>query len=414
MIRFGLFMLGAVFLVGSTSVQAQTDGDVAGDPGPSTANWLFASTFDCFQDGCQYENAVLRYEATTGAFLGVHIANIEGPTGIAVHPSRGTLLVASRSTNTVKEFNIRTGVQIRNFVTPNLGGLNLPQAILFRPNGNLLVTSSQSANNLSAVNGIIEYDGDDGSLVSVFIDGGFYGQNCGDEVCLFGPSAMVYGPNGNLYVASTSNDLVIEYNGSTGAYVGSFDSTKLKYPTSIAIRPTGTTRAGNLLVTSRYRDPAIANDKDKILEFDKTTRNLITTGSTFVTNLNKPGPMMWHSTGYLIVDDRSLTELAPTFADRLAKYNRDTGAFLGNYTAANDARLHQVTGLLAATVTLGSADDDYDNDDDVDLRDFAHFQHCYQLNGVGSCNTPFDDDLNGTINLADASTFTLQMSGPLP
>lgn len=418
MLRFTRSLTICLTLAGtmslSQSVRAQESDVVAGDPLPgNTADWLLVSTFDCFVDGCQYENAVLRYEPTTGAFLGVHIANISGPSGIAVHPVRGTLLVASRSTNRVKEYNARNGVFLRDFIIAGAEGLNLPQGLLFRANGNLLVTSSQSASNLNGFNGILEFNGTTGAFVSEFVNGGFLGTSCGSTECLFGPNSMVYGPNGNIYVTSGSNDMVIEYN-SNGGYVGKFSSSQLDFPVGIAIRPNSVPRAGNILVTSRYKNPANPNDTHKILEFDKNTRLLINPGSIYASGLVNPGPLYWHTSGALLVDDRTLTEAAPTFADRIIRLNRDTGAFLGAYTAANDGRLHQATAMLQITVNLGNASNDFDGDDDVDLKDFGAFQRCFGSGTGSQCLTSFDDDLNAVLDGADLSAFHLSYTGPLP
>lgn len=398
--RIVAFMAAAV--VAAVSQRAAAD----------TADWLLMSTFDCYVNGCQYENAVLRYDLSTGAFLGVHIPYVPGPTGMAIHPTRGTLLVASRSSNTINEYNARTGAYIQTFVWSGVEGLNLPQGLLFHPNGNLLVTSSQSAGEPDAFNGVLEFDGDDGSFVRAFIDGGYLGQGCGAQKCLFGASAMAFGPNGNLYVVSSSNDMVIEYNGNTGSYVGAFTSSQLDFPTGIAIRPTGTTRAGNILVTSRYRNPANVNDTDKILEFDKTSRALINPGGTFASGLVKPGPLYMHPGGYLLVDDRSLTETDPTYADRIIKLNRDTGAFLGNFLQPGDTRLHQATAMLKITVTVGNVSDDHDGDGDVDMKDFGGFQRCFGPTPNGACLSAFDDNVDNVVNNNDLGTFRLQFTGP--
>jgi hypothetical protein len=382
---------------------AQEWDGTAGDPIPgNTANWMLISTFDCFVDGCDYENAILRYEPVTGAFLGVHISNVPGPSGIIVHPTRGTLLGASRSTNRIKEYHARSGAFIRDFIVAGAEGLNFPQAMLFRANGNLLVTSSQTMSNLGAFNGILEFNGTTGAFVAPFVNGGYLGQNCGSLGCLFGPNAMVYGPNGNIYVTSGSNDMVIEYT-----------SSQLIFPTGIAVRPNGTPRAGNILVTTRYLNPGNPSDTHKVLEFDKTTRALVTTGSTFASGLKNPGALYWHSSGSLLAIDRSLTETAPNFADRILRLHRDNGAFQGYYTAVNDNRLHYATGMVQVTVDLGIASNDFDGDGDTDMRDFAALQRCFGTGPSAQCASAFDDDLNNLLDGEDLAAFHLSFTGPL-
>lgn len=409
-----LLVLSSSFPGTTKPAMGQDSDGTAGDSIPSnTANWMLISTFNCFVNGCDYENAVLRYEPVTGAFLGVHIANVPTPSGIVVHPTRGTLLVASRSTNRIKEYHARSGAFIRDFIVGGAEGLNFPQAMLFRANGNILVTSSQTMSNLGAFNGILEFNGTTGAFVGPFVNGGYLGQNCGSQGCLFGANAMVYGPNGNIYVTSGSNDMVIEYNGTTGAYVGKFTSSQLVFPTGIAVRPNGTPRAGNILVTTRHLDPGNPNDTHKILEFDKTTRALVTTGATFAAGFRNPGALYWHSLGSLLVIDRSLTETAPNFADRIMRLHRDSGAFQGYFTAVNDNRLHNATGMVQVTVDLGIASNDFDGDGDTDLRDFAALQRCYGAGPSAQCLSAFDDNRNNIIDGQDVAAFHLSFSGPI-
>lgn len=318
--------------------------------GEQPARYLLVSSFVCFTPGCEYENAVLRYDAETGAYLGVHIANVPGPTGLALHPVTGNLFVACRETDEVREYNADNGAFIRIVVPSGSGGLNVPQALAFTAAGNLLVTSTQTADTLGAVNGIIEYDGLTGDFIRVFVDGGFFGQGCGVSRCLFGPNALAFGPNGNLYVTSGSNDLVIEYNGVTGAYVGYFDTSLLDFPTGLAIRPSSGIRPGNILVTSRYLDPGNPGDTHKILEFDKTTRELINPGGTFATGFQDPGPIMWADDGNLLVADRALWDQPPEFSDKIVRRHVTSGAFLGYATAIHDTHLHFANGMVRVDV----------------------------------------------------------------
>jgi hypothetical protein len=41
---------------------------------------------------------------------------------------------------------------------------------------------------------------------------------------------LAFGPDGNLYVASTGNNQVLKYNGTTGAFISVFTSTGLNLP----------------------------------------------------------------------------------------------------------------------------------------------------------------------------------------
>ena len=378
----------------------------------AATKFILVSSFTCSVPGCQYEDAVLRYDATTGAFAGVHIDGIPGPYGMAIHPQRGTLLVVSRASDLVNEYNLTTGAFLRTLVTAGDEGLHFPQNILFKADGNLLVTSMQTNGFLDRFNGILEFSGDDGSFVGVFVEGGLQGFGCGDEVCLFGPNGMAYGPNGHLYVASGTNSLIIEYDGITGDYIGHFDSTRLVSPSGITVRPAGSTRAGNILVTSLYRDPTNPNDTDKILEFSPVTRELINPGAVFSQGFKSPGPLFWHEDGYLLVGDRLFWDVQPISSDKLLKLHPTTGAFLGAFTPISDVHLHWSTALLAVSLVPSNVNDDYDLDGDVDLVDFAEFQICFGVSPSAECLDAFDDDLSGTVDLVDMPAFRNNFSGP--
>ncbi len=336
----------------------------------TAGRYLLVSSFQCnvAQPGCECINAVLRYDATTGAFSGVQVANIPGPYGMALHPVRNTLLVASRATHTVKEYNLHTGAFLGDLVTAGEEGLHLPQYITFKPDGNLLVNSLQSELNFDKLNGIAEFDGTTGEFVHTFVDGGFIiFDTCErpDVVplppCLRGPAGMAWGPNGHLYVVSSINDVVIEYEvdiDGTGAFVDFFDSTKLVSPNGIAVRPAGTVRAGNRLVTSKF-------DSDKIVEFDSITHELISAnGGVFAQGFDSPGPLLWENDAILLVSDRLGWLIFPFYTDLINRHSAATGAFLGYFKELEPPLpplpLHFNTGMLF--VDIGCQTDEDCND----------------------------------------------------
>jgi len=61
---------------------------------------------------------------------------------------------------------------------------------------------------------VLEYNGTTGAFVTNFASGG--GLNF--------PQGLVFGPNGNLFVSSEGSDSVLEYNGTSGAPIGTFAS----------------------------------------------------------------------------------------------------------------------------------------------------------------------------------------------
>jgi len=337
----------------------------------AAGRYLLVSSFQCnvSQPNCQNINAVLRYNANPGPlygrFDGVHISNIPGPYGMAIHPVRNTLLVVSRHTHSVREYNRNTGAYLRDFVTAGDEGLHLPQYIVFKADGNLLVTSAPDQLAAEKFNGVLQFSGTTGEYIGPFVDGGYILEDTCPEPdfpdCLRGAAGMVMGANGNLYVASSLNHRVIEYNGVTGAYINKFDATKLESPNGLAVRPPGTIREGGLLITSTWQDPANPSDTtDKVVEFSLSTHELWTSATDmdgiFTSGLKDPGPILFDKYDVndniqnVLLSDRLFWYIPPptgNYSDRIRIHNGSTGAFLGYFIQpTSDSHLHYNTGMI--------------------------------------------------------------------
>lgn len=185
-------------------------------------------------------DSVHRFDAATGAALGVWMQTpeLDGALGIVVGPD-GHVYVASEEANKVLRFDGTSGAFLGVFVgddpdTPEdeSGGLSGPGAVLFGPDGHLYVSSFDS-------DAILRYDGASGAFQDVFVPEGAGGLN--------GPDAgMVFGPDGNLYVPSYYSDQVLVFDGVTGEPLGAFtpDDGTLSRPRTLLF--TG----DHLLVTS--------------------------------------------------------------------------------------------------------------------------------------------------------------------
>lgn len=148
-------------------------------------------------------NVVRAYNGSTGAFIGVHCASVAPASGqLSVH------FGANNGRMLVGHF----GGGVNEFdaatgafiKTYNPGG-SWAWSAIYRPSGNVLMTDS-------ANDQVLQFDGVTGALMGTFatLPGGTL------------PSDMRYGPNGNLYVCGYGNSTVFELHPTSGAIVGSW------------------------------------------------------------------------------------------------------------------------------------------------------------------------------------------------
>ncbi len=396
---------------------------------PVGSRHMLVSSFACSIPDCNYENAVLRYDAQTRAFSGVHIPNIEGPYGLAINPRTGRLLVVSRTRSEVTEHDPRTGDLLRTLIPSGSGGLRAPQGIVFSPQGTLLVTSIPIVGSQNSVNGILEFDPDTGQFLRVFINGGtinpLFPEDCGQPRCIRGANGLAYGPNGRLYVTSGVNNQVLEFNGTTGAYMNYFNANELVSPVGIAIR-TGTLKNGYLVVTSSWDDPNQANDFQKVVEFNINSPGILSSAVILLSGVIDPGPLGFYNDGSvtcanvqascLLVGER-LSALSVFNNDRVQVRNGvNMALFPGPFTypTPTDANLHVPTAMLGIAYDFASCD--YDGNGSVTLRDLGWLQNCLTMTPpTAACLSAFDDDLTGSLSLRDRQVCLSRVSGvPYP
>ncbi|UCC43861.1 MAG: thrombospondin type 3 repeat-containing protein [Candidatus Zixiibacteriota bacterium] len=149
---------------------------------------------------------------------------LAGPTALVIRETDGGLFVTSRFTNSVLKFNASDGAFVDEFVEPSSGGLVAPFGLVFGPDGNLFVSGEDNA--------VREYSGTDGTFIRVFVSAGSGG--------LSSPRGMVFHPNGNLLVVSRNTGQILEYDGSSGAFVRQFnDDYPLTDPWGLCYGPSG-------------------------------------------------------------------------------------------------------------------------------------------------------------------------------
>ena len=203
-------------------------------------------------------NQVRRYDSGTGAFIDVFAStNLAGPTGMTIH--QGALYVTnSNPPQGVQKFDATTGMNTGNFV-PSLvnpsprdvkvnpannrlyvlyynaatvetfdlttmasfgllmpagsplgsGGLYTPSAMAFGPDGNLYISGGTFGGNL----GVRRYNPTTGAFMDFF-------ANTGSD--LYSPVGITFGPDNNLYVAIQNAANVMRFNYPTGTFMDFF------------------------------------------------------------------------------------------------------------------------------------------------------------------------------------------------
>ncbi len=185
---------------------------------------ILVSNFGC--------DCVREYDLN-GVYVGDLVTSGSGglnnPSGMVLSPT-GSLLVASRSSDSVLEYNAVSGAFLGAFVSSGSGGLSGPWGLAIGPNGNLFVTSLDWS--------VIEYDGLTGAPIGAFV-------TTGDNGGMLDPHGLLFKPNGNLLVASLLTDQILEFDGTTGGFIGQFNhggtasALTLDQPWTLRLAPDG-------------------------------------------------------------------------------------------------------------------------------------------------------------------------------
>lgn len=156
-------------------------------------------------------STLTRHDAVTGALTATY-----GPGSGLSHPlctrigPDGLLYVASEGTNAILRYNASSGAFVDTFVAPGAGGLTQPTGLDWGRDGSLYVSSFDG-------DSVLRFDGGTGAFQNVFVPSGNGGLNGADN-------GMTFGPDGNLYVPSYNNGRVLKYDGTSGAFLGLFAS----------------------------------------------------------------------------------------------------------------------------------------------------------------------------------------------
>ncbi|MEQ1936340.1 MAG: hypothetical protein ABL962_20990, partial [Fimbriimonadaceae bacterium] len=144
---------------------------------------------------------VARFNAVTGAFVDKFVTGLHTPDGQS-WDSAGDLYVCSFGLGKVGKYNGTTGAFISDFVPSGFGGLSGALDSRFEPNGDFLVNSFNT--------GTVKRYNSSGGFLGDFASVGGWTQG------------MEIGPDGNLYVGDYQNSIIKKYNRANGMLLGNF------------------------------------------------------------------------------------------------------------------------------------------------------------------------------------------------
>lgn len=218
-------------------------------------------------------------------------------------------LLPDTTNDRILRYDGLTGALKGTFVASGAGGLDFPHNPTFGPDGNLYVFSN--SNNGAPNPKILRFNGQTGAFMDVFVDTGSGGFT--------GSAQMAFGPDGNLYLGQGTG--VLRFDGVTGAPLGMAASGNgMQRACGIAFGPDGNLYVGD-------SDASTVSNYDRVLRFD-TAGNFI---DVFVPsgNLNDTCPIDFGSDGNLYIADQRPRDIR--------RFDGATGAFMGVF--ASDPQL---------------------------------------------------------------------------
>jgi hypothetical protein len=183
---------------------------------------VFSPANTSFPDGCLYVSSVaggqvLRYDGVSGAFVDVVASGLSSPLGLTLR-SDGSLYIANQFANdilreTSSALSASPPPTPTTFVNAGSGGLSRARKAVFGPDGNMYVASAST-------NQVLRYDGQTGTFIDTFAT---LPPNSSE-----GPLWLQFGSDGHLYAtaetpnSTTTSRSIVRLNATTGAVVDSY------------------------------------------------------------------------------------------------------------------------------------------------------------------------------------------------
>ena len=195
--------------------------------------------------------------------------------------------------------------------------MTLPPDVTFGPDGNVYVASSNT-------NEILRYDATTGKFVDVFVM-----NDPSDSMLLDGPRGLAFSSDNNyLYVSSSFTDEILRYDAATGDFLGNFitdDIGGLDSPAGVAFGPDG-----NVYVAS--------SNTNEILRYDAATGDFL---GNFITDdigsIKAPTGVAFGPDGNVYVASSNTNEIL--------RYDAATGDFVDKFITDDIGSIKAPTGV---------------------------------------------------------------------
>jgi len=227
------------------------------------------------------------------------------------------LFVSSTNTKSVMEYDGETGDFEGKFARG--GGLIEPEGVVFGPDGDLYVASRSDE--------ILRYHGEKGNFKGVFASGNG----------LVDPAGIAFGPDGDLFVAAglleggDGGNKILRFDGATGAFVAELDPDNTAGLTDPEALVFGTD--GLLYVSDTPEE-----GNGPVLRYNPATNDFHSTFIPAANSIPDPTGMVFGPDGNLYLSSAATSEVR--------RYNGTTGAPLGVFVAPGFCGLQEAEGMV--------------------------------------------------------------------